>query len=62
MSGFDNKSLEEHKFAGYWLIESVTHIINAAEASSVLSLVKDSTSNVVGSGEPTGDVAEGELE
>ena len=56
MTGFNNKSLEEHKFAGYWLIENVTHIINSAEAVSVLSLVKDSTSNVVGSGEPTGDI------
>ena len=49
-TGFTKKSAEEHKFAGYWLVEQVTHIFNAAEATTVLTLVKDSVSSVLGSG------------
>ena len=35
-------NLDEHKFAGYWLIEQVNHSFNSANVSTSLSLIKDS--------------------
>ena len=52
MTGFTEKSPEEHKFAGYWLVEQVTHIFNAAEATTAMVLIKDSVTNILGAGGP----------
>ena len=41
-SGVTPINLDEHKFAGYWLIEQVNHSFSSSNVSTSLSLIKDS--------------------